>query len=137
MKTTKGNWRRSVSISILPKMFFLGAFIVLGSFSFAQTTGNEPLARMELSNNITIRTGLNPTYKIHMSHFGFDTKQEAEAYFLAIDVAYIDFVVLDESTVLMNFDLTDPAVSNWTLADWKQALATRASNSTPRPLPNF
>jgi len=134
MKENHGNWRSNLSISKLPKVFLLGMFMVIGSMSFAQTTSH---ARMDLSHNITIRTGLHATYEIHMEHFGFATKQDAEAYFLSLDVAYIDFVVVDEGKVLMNFDLTNPAVANWTLADWEQALATRASNSIPRPLPNF
>ncbi|MFK7784398.1 MAG: hypothetical protein AB8B56_04730 [Crocinitomicaceae bacterium] len=134
MKKNNKDCRSNLSISKLPKLFLLGVFVAIGSMSFAQTSSH---ARMDLSHNVTIRTGLHASYEIHMEHFGFATKQDAEAYFLSLDVAYIDFVVVDEGKVLMNFDLTNPAVTNWTLADWQQALATRASNSTPRPLPNF
>jgi hypothetical protein len=136
MKENHGNWERRFSISKLPKMLLVGIFLAMGTFSYAQTNANTPMARMMLNNTITIRSGLNAQYKIPMGHFGFASQQEAVAYFQARDVNYIDFVVLDEETVLMNFDLTDPAVANWTLADWKQALATRASNTTPRTLPS-
>ncbi len=133
MKENHGNWRIRLSISKLPNTFLLGLFIVMGSISFAQAPG----ARMTLNNEVVVRTGLNPSYEIYIGHFKFATKQEAEAYFQPLNVPYINFVVLDKAKVQMNFDLTNPAVANWTLSDWQQALSARASNSTPRPLPNF
>jgi hypothetical protein len=90
---------------------------------------------MTLDNNVTIRTGLNGTYQVSIAHFGFSSKEEAEAYFLAREVDYIDFVVVNEEMVMMNFDLSNPTVANWTLAEWNQALVTRANNSAPRTLP--
>jgi len=135
MKNTNSNWRQSVSISRLPKMLLLGILLVMGSLSFAQT--NTSSARMTLDNNVTIRTGLYASYEISIAHFGFTSKQEAETYFSERSVDYIEFDVVDESKVLMNFDLNNPEVANWTLADWKEALANRANNSAPRPLPNF
>jgi hypothetical protein len=136
MKENKSGWRQSVSISKLPKMLLLGIMLAMGTFSFSQTNSNAPIARMMLDNSVTIRSGLHATYKIPMAHFGFASQQEAVAYFQSRDVNYIDFVVFDEETVFMNFDLTNPAVANWTLADWKQALTTRADNTTPRVLPS-
>lgn len=138
MKENKSNWQ-SLSISKLPKMLLFGIVLAMSSFSFAQTNSvnhSGITARMMLDNNVMIRTGLNATYKISIAHFNFASDQEAAAYFQARDVNYIDFVVLDEHTVQMNFDLNNPAVANWTLADWKQALVVRADNSTPRTLPS-
>ena len=138
MKENKSDWRHGVSISKLPKMLLFGVLLAMSSFSFAQTNANTnaPMARMMLDNSVTVRTGLNATYKVPIGHFGFASSQEATAYFQARDVDYISFVVIDEHTVLMNFDLNNPAVANWTLSDWNQALVTRANNSTPRTLPS-
>ena len=138
MKENKSNWRQSVSISELPKMLLFGILLAVSSLSFAQTNANDnaPIARMMLDNSVTIRTGLNATYKIPVGHFGFASIQEAVAYFQARDVDYINFVVLDEYTVLMNLDLNNPAVANWTLSNWKQALVARADSSSPRTLPS-
>ena len=136
MKKNQSDWRHSVSISKLPKMLLFGILLAMSSFSFSQTNANAPMARMMLDNSITIRTGLNATYKIPVGHFGFASSEEAVAYFQTRDVDYINFVVVDEYTVLMNLDLNNPAVANWTLSDWKQALTARANSSTPRTLPS-
>ena len=136
MNQNKKDWRQSVSIPKLPLMLLVGILISAGTFSFAQTSANMPMARMMHDNSITIRTGLNETYKIPIGHLGFTSTQEATAYFQARDVDYIDFTVVDVNTVLMQFDLNNPAVANWTLADWNQALATRAASASPRPLSN-
>lgn len=136
MKQKKNDWRQSVSILNLPKMLVLGVVFALSSLSFAQTSSNTniPMARMTHNNSITIRTGLNATYKIPMGHFAFATTQEADAYFQTMSVDYITFSVIDIETVYMNFDLNHPAVAGWTLADWNQALATRAAAATPRAI---
>ena len=137
MKQNKGNWRQSVTISKLPKLLLFGIMIALSTFTFTQSGNTDvPLARMMHNNSVTIRTGLNETYKIPVGHFGFSTVQEAEAYFQARDVAYIDFVVVDVNTVLLQFDLDNPAVADWTLAEWNQALETRAATVAPRELSN-
>lgn len=140
MKQNKSNWRQRVSISKLPKMLLFGIVLTISSVSFSQSTGNGNapvhMARMMHDNTITIRTGLHATYNVPVAHLKFTTTQEAVAYFQARDVAYISFVVVDVKNVQMNFDLTNPAVANWTLADWNQALATRASNVAPRALSN-
>lgn len=134
MNQNKKGWRQSVFVSKFPLMLLVGILISAGTFSFAQTNANIPMARMMHDNSITIRTGLNGTYKIPIGHMGFTSTQEAVDYFQARDVDYIDFTVVDVNTVLMEFDLNDPAVANWTLADWNKALATRAENVPPRPL---
>ncbi len=135
MKQNTKNWWQRASVFQLPMMLFFGMLLAASTFSYAQTTTNDlPLARMMHDNSITIRTGLNDTYKIHIGHFGFTSTQEAVSYFQAREVDHISFTVVDVNTVLMQFDLTDPAVTNWTIADWNQALATRAANSTPRVL---
>lgn len=137
MKQNTKNWCQRASVFQLPMMLFFGMLLAASTFSYAQTTTNDlPLARMTHDNSITIRTGLNDTYKIHIGHFGFTSTQEAVSYFQARDVDHISFTVVDVNTVLMQFDLTDPAVTNWTIADWNQALATRAANSAPRAMNN-
>ena len=137
-KENKSNWRHLVSISKLPKMLLFGFILTISSFTYSQSNGstNVPLARMMHDNTITVRTGLHATYNIPCGHFGFATTQEAAAYFQAREVDYIDFVVVDVKNVQMHFDLTNPAVANWTLADWNQALDTRAANVSPRALSN-
>ena len=135
MKEQRSNWRPRVSISKFSKTFLLGILLTVGSFSFAQTNTSN-FARMTTDNHVTIRTGLHASYQIPIGHFGFTSQQEAASYFAARDVNYISFVVVDTQTVQMNFDLTNPAVANWTIADWQQALVTRANNSTPRVLPS-
>jgi len=94
------------------------------------------MARMMLDNSVTVRTGLNATYKIPVGHFGFATTQEATAYFQTRDVDYIDFVVVDVNTVLMEFELTNSAVASWTFSDWMTALDNRAASVSPRTLSN-
>ncbi len=138
MKQNKSNWRQSVSISKLPKMLLFGIILATSSVTFAQTaTPAAPhTARMLHNNSITVRTGLHDTYKISVGHFGFSSTQEAVTYFQTREVDYIDFVVVDQNTVLMQFDLTNPAVAGWTLADWNQALNTRAANVPARTLSN-
>ena len=138
MKQNKSNWRQFVSISKLPKMLLFGLILTISSFTYSQSNGstNVPLARMMHDNTITVRTGLHATYNIPCGHFGFATTQEAVAYFQAREVDYIDFVVVDVKNVQMHFDLTNPAVANWTIADWNLELDTRAANVSPRALPN-
>ncbi len=138
MKQNKSDWRQSVSISKLPKMLLLGVMLAASSLSFSQSSGSvsTPTARMMLNNTITIRTGLHASYKIPCGHFGFPSTQEAVTYFQSREVDYIDFVVIDAKNVFMNLDLSNPAVANWTLSDWNQALDTRASNVSPRTLSN-
>ena len=138
MKQNISNWRQRVSISKLPKMLLFGILLATSSVTFAQTTPatTTPMARMMLDNSVTVRTGLNGTYKIPVGHFGFTTIQEAAAYFQARDIDYIDFIVVDLNTVLMQFDLTNAAVANWTLNDWMTALDNRAASVLPRTLPN-
>lgn len=132
-QNTKNGWQ-SASVLKLPMMLFFGMLLAVSTFSYGQTTNNLPLARMTHDNSITIRSGLNDTYQIHMEHFGFTSTQEAVTYFQSRDVNYINFTVVDVNTVLMQFDVTNPAVANWTIADWNQALATRAASSAPRSL---
>ncbi len=136
MKQNKNDWWQSVSIAKLSKRLLFGIFMAASSLTYAQSTEvvNVPLARMTHDNRITIRTGLNATYKIPMAHFGFATTQEAENYFQARSVDYITFRVIDVETVYMNFDLNHPNVANWTLTDWNQALAARARIASPRAL---
>ncbi len=135
MKQNTKSWWQSASVLQLPMMLFFGMLLTASTFSYAQTsTNNLPMARMTHDNSITIRSGLNETYQIHMGHFGFASTQEAVSYFQARDVNYINFTVVDVNTVLMQFDLTNPAVANWTIADWNQALATRAASAAPRSL---
>jgi hypothetical protein len=136
MKKNKNDWRQSVSIARLPKLLLFGIVFAASSLTYAQSNEivNVPLARMTHDNSITIRTGLNETYKIPMGHFGFATTQEAEAYFQARSLDYITFNVIDVETVYMNFDFNHPAVANWTLSDWNQALANRAANVSPRAI---
>ena len=135
MKQNTQNGWQSASVLKLPMMLFFGMLLAVSTFSYGQTgTNNLPMARMTHDNNITIRSGLNDTYQIHMEHFGFTSTQEAVSYFQSRDVNYINFTVVDVNTVLMQFDVTNPAVANWTIADWNQALATRAANAAPRAL---
>lgn len=131
MKKNKSDWRQSVSISKLPKMFLLGIMLVASSLSFSQSS-----ARMTDDNSVTVRTGLHASYTINCPHFAFESKQEAVAYFQSREVDYISFVVIDAETVQMNFDLNDPAVASWTMADWQLALDNRAANSAPRVVSN-
>lgn len=138
MKQNKSNWRQGVTISKLPKMLLFGIIFAASSFTFAQTTVNTnvPMARMMHNNSVTIVSGLNATYKIPVGHFGFATTQEAEAYFQSRDVEYIEFVVVDVNTVLLQLDLNNPAVAGWTIADWNQALDNRAATVSPRAISN-
>lgn len=138
MKENKSNWRHLVSISKLPKVLLFGIVLVLNSVTFAQTitVSTPPMARMMHDNTITVRTGLHETYNIPCGHFRFATIQEATAYFQEREVDYINFVVIDVKNVQMHFDLTNPSVANWDLADWNQALDTRAANVLPRTLSN-
>ena len=133
MKENKNDWRQGVSIAKLPKIVLFGIIFTLGSLTFAQTS-STPMARMTSDNSITIRTGLHAVYTVSVGHLAFTSQQEAVAYFQAREVDYIDFVVIDVKNVQMHFDLTNPAVSSWTLADWNQALATRAANCAPRTI---
>lgn len=138
MKKNKSNWRQRVSISKLPKMLLLGILLVTSSVTFAQSTSaaNAPMARMTLDNKVTVRTGLNDTYKVSVGHFGFTDTQDATAYFQTRAVPYIHFIVVDANNVLMQFDLTNAATAGWTFNDWMTALDNRASNVAPRPLNN-
>jgi hypothetical protein len=142
MKKNKSNWRQSVSISKLPKMLLLGIMLFASSLTFSQSTGNAnapvlPMARMMHNNAITIRTGLHASYIVPCGHFAFQSTQDAVAYFQTREVDYIHFVVIDTQNVYMNLDLTDPAVSSWTLADWNQALTVRAGSVAPRAISNL
>ena len=134
MEQNKNDWRQNVAISKLLKTMFLGLFLTISSLSYSQSNANVATARMRHDNSISIRSGLHDTYKISMGHFGFSSTQEATTYFQARDVAYINFVVVDKNTLLMHFDINNPALASWTIADWELALESRASNSTPRPL---
>ena len=112
--------------------------LATSSLSYSQTTVNATVhtARMTHDNNITIRTGLHETYKISIGHFDFTTTQEAVAYFQTREVSNINIVVTDQNTVLMNFNLNDPSLAGWTMADWNQVLDSRATNVSPRTLKN-
>lgn len=136
MNQNERYWRPSVTISKLPKMLLFGIIFAASTLTYAQTGNTEvPVARMMHDNSVTIRTGLNETYKIPVGHFGFASTQEAQSYFQARDVDYIEFVVVDVNTVLLQLDLNNPAVAGWTIAEWNQALSARAANVSPRALP--
>lgn len=141
MKENRGNWTQRVSISKLPKILLLGILLAASFGTFAQNAGSTsaaqqepPMARMMLDNTITVRTGLNAEYKIPMSHFGFESVAEANAYFNARQTNYVTFIVQDVNTAIMQLDLTNPAVQGWTISDWMNVLNTRAANSSPRTL---
>ena len=139
MKQTKSNWRQRVSISKLPKIVLLGILLATNTVTLAQSTSATnppPMARMTLDNSVTVRTGLNDTYKVPVGHFGFVDSQEATAYFQTRDVPFIHFIVLDANTVLMQLDLTNAATVGWTFSDWMTALDNRASSVSPRVLTN-
>jgi hypothetical protein len=134
MNQNKSNWQQNVAPSKLLKTVFFGLFLAISSLSYSQSNANVADARMRHDNSISIRSGLHDTYKISMGHFGFSSTQEAITYFQTRNVDYINFVVVDKNTLLMHFDLNNPALAGWTIADWEQALESRAANSSPRPL---
>lgn len=134
MEQINSNFQQNVALSKLLKTIFFGVFLTISSLSYSQSNANVANARMTHDNKISIKSGLHDTYKISMGHFGFSSTQEAIAYFQERDVDYINFEVVDKKTVLMHLDLNNSALAGWTIVDWEQALQSRATNSSPRPI---
>lgn len=116
--------RISKSITTSACILFLG-LPVLGadqvqskiSTNVSVVQSEFPMARINGNNQLYIRGAeVQKTYKISVSHLGFNNLDEARDYFGALNIEYIVFEAESKDYVLMNLDVSQ--VGNWTVSDW-------------------
>ncbi|MCH2224233.1 MAG: hypothetical protein MK066_05635 [Crocinitomicaceae bacterium] len=80
-----------------------------------------PIARIDGGNRLYIRgSKVEKTYRVCVTHLGFNSLSEAKDYFSLLGLEYVKFNAESKDYVLMSLDVNESTSENWSVTDWNE-----------------